>query len=299
MSNGQTPSISVIIPVFADEAGLVGCLEALSRQDLAQNRFEVVVVDNDSPEPLNVNMPDNAILLTETKPGSYHARNRGLEVARANILAFTDADCLPEPDWLSSALEIMNEDPTIDLIGGAVDVFPRDPGRPTPVELYELEHAFTQELFVAEYGFAATANLIARRAVFDDVGSFDARLRSGGDVDLGNRAVAAGFRLAYREDVKVRHPARRTVGGYSRRLKRTISGARDIADKRGEPYPFAMSSAMRELVPPIPTVARLLADRSPSPMLSRLKLAYGTVAIHYARTYHKFAVRFDQSSPRE
>ncbi|MEM8761253.1 MAG: glycosyltransferase family A protein, partial [Pseudomonadota bacterium] len=98
------PGISVIIPVFNDAGGLARCLDALARQTDAAP-FEVIVVDNGSDPPLDpATLPalPSLRLIRETAPGSYAARNAGIAAARAAILAFTDADCRPRPDWLAA-----------------------------------------------------------------------------------------------------------------------------------------------------------------------------------------------------
>lgn len=291
-------TLSVIIPVFNDALGITKCLSALERQTLAAENYEVLVVDNGSTDHIDVVVAQNVTLLFEPDPGSYRARNRALQHARGRILALTDADCIPAPDWLERATRHFDTDTTIDMIGGKVEIFPIDHRNRTPVELYEQQHAFPQEQYVHEHGFAATANMFARREVFEKIGAFDAGLRSGGDVDFGIRAMGAGFRLAFRSDVVVRHPARRSVREHARRLKRTMSGRRDIAVRSGLPYPFPMSTIIRDLVPPLPTVARTLVDSAVCSVIDRLKLAYRTVLIHYARTYLKLTVRFDSHSPR-
>ena len=82
------PSVSVVIPVFNDPAGIRECIESLSRQTKIPS--EVIVVDNGSEPPI----PDTAGLriVREETPGSYRARNAGLAVASGDITAFTDAD---------------------------------------------------------------------------------------------------------------------------------------------------------------------------------------------------------------
>ena len=70
------------------------------------DRFDVVVVDNASTEDVAAAVPadERFTLLVEPRRGSYAARNTGLGVARGEVLAFTDADCRPDPDWLTEAV---------------------------------------------------------------------------------------------------------------------------------------------------------------------------------------------------
>src|SRR5258708_3660856 len=97
------PFASVIVPYFNDLDGLKSCFAALLAQAYPPQRFEILFVNNGGEsfapaEPL----PSSPIVtfLDEPNPGSYAARNRAIAVATGEILAFTDADCLPAQDWL-------------------------------------------------------------------------------------------------------------------------------------------------------------------------------------------------------
>ena len=173
------PEISVVIPHLNQPRLLAACLAALGQQTLAPDRFEVLVVDNGStPLPTHVvsGLP-GVHLACEPEPGPGPARNRGVALARAEILAFLDADCIPEPGWLAAILAAFEADPACGVIGGAVRVFAETPGRPNPAEAFDLVYGFRQELTIARHDFAATANLAVRRGVFATVGGF-AGLRS-------------------------------------------------------------------------------------------------------------------------
>src|SRR5690606_31479653 len=118
------PLISVIIPTYHDWDRLQLCLNALSNQTLSEDKFEIIVVNNDpddiAPEILDI--PSNAKIINESKPGSYAARNLAVRDARGEIFAFTDSDCIPDSKWLENGY---NEfaDKTRDRVGGAVLIF--------------------------------------------------------------------------------------------------------------------------------------------------------------------------------
>ena len=147
--------------------------------------------------------------IVERRPGSYAARNAAVATCRGDVLAFTDSDCIPAPDWLVRGTAALVARPGCGLIGGRIDLFAADEDRPTVGEVYERYYAFHVRDDVERKHFAPTANLFTTRAVFDTLGGFDATLKSGGDRDFGNRAVAAGFEILYADDVVVQHPARR------------------------------------------------------------------------------------------
>ncbi len=116
-----------------------------------------------------------ADVMHQPKAGSYAARNLGLERANADLLAFTDADCLPDPDWLRVGIAKLSDDSTVHAVAGAIKVFSQDANHRTGPELYELRHGFQQQKYVEASGFGATANLFARRSAFDSVGNLTAR----------------------------------------------------------------------------------------------------------------------------
>lgn len=215
------------MPVHDDVDRLRACVAAL----LAQTHpdFEVLVVDNASSQDVAAALPDDprVTLLREPVPGSYAARNTGLASARGRVLAFTDADCLPEPTWLERAEAALDAEPAADLVGGAIELFYAGDRPRTAAELYEFRHGFPQERYLRVDRFAATANMVTRRSVVDRVGPFDARLRSRGDADFGQRVAAAGGLLRWAPDAVVRHPARPSSQELLEKFRRTSEGTRD------------------------------------------------------------------------
>ena len=116
------PNISVIIPTFNRPGPLRDCLSALARQTLPLGSFEIVVVDDGSPRPLELDPAGWAQafslrVVRQENTGPAGARNRGVEAARGAIVAFTDDDCLPTPDWLEHLTAPLNEHPEA-LVGG-------------------------------------------------------------------------------------------------------------------------------------------------------------------------------------
>lgn len=256
------PEISVIIPHLNQPGPLAACLAALGRQTLAAERFEVLVVDNGSmPLPADVvaSLP-GVRLAYEAEPGPGPARNRGVALARAEILAFLDADCIPYPGWLAAILAAFAADPAAAVLGGAVGVFAEADGRPNLAEAFDLVFGFRQELTIARHDFAATANLAVRRAVFAAVGGF-AGVAVSEDMDWGRRAKLAGFPTRFLPEARVRHPARRSMRDLRHQWDRHVSHYWSMQPKtlRGRAEWALKAAAM--VATPVVEIPRILGSR--------------------------------------
>jgi glycosyltransferase involved in cell wall biosynthesis len=129
------------------------------------------------------------------------ARNRALIEAKGEIIAFTDADCLPAKDWVESGVRNLHG---CDILTGKIAIYSKH--SETPAELYDKLTNLRHDISVAERSVAFTANLFVRRRVFKRVGFF--KPFCGGDYEFTADAVAAGFQLRYSPDPLVMHPAR-------------------------------------------------------------------------------------------
>src|SRR5690554_6021239 len=118
----QPQLISVIIPVFNDTLGIVKTLRGLARQTFPKETVEVIVVDNGSDQPLSLSneYPFSVQVIRCEIPGSYAARNAGVAVARGDIFAFTDADCIPCEYWLEKGIARLLDGRDKWVVGGEV-----------------------------------------------------------------------------------------------------------------------------------------------------------------------------------
>jgi len=245
----SVPRVSVIIPVRNSAAALKTCLAALEAQSFPRRDFEIIVVDNGSTDDIasvRSGFPD-VIWLEDPGTGSYSARNRGLRRAAGSVVAFTDADCIPDAAWLSEGLSVLaGKGATI--VGGEVPWL--DPeGR--GLNAYEILETIMFALgsirqLIDERGFAITANLLAYREVFDRVGGFDAALKSAGDREWVLRAVARGEVLKYAGGAIVRHPRRSTRRDFLRKQRRLVGGRMQLL-RRSRPSLRAVLADLRKV----------------------------------------------------
>lgn len=203
------PFVSVIAPVYNDSTHIGTTIEALLHQTYPSERYEIIVVDNgstDSTPDLLKKYSDSIVLLEETENrGSYAARNRGIKKARGEVLAFTDSDCRPFPNWLSAGLNTLRETKA-SVVGGEVEFCFSE--RRTGAEYVDAISNMRNEKSIRERGVAKTANLFVARNVFEHIGLFPQHLASGGDVYYTAKTAAAGYRIRYASEAKVEHPTR-------------------------------------------------------------------------------------------
>lgn len=216
--------VSVIIPVFNDTAGISRTLEGLSQQSWPLNRIEVIVVDNGSDQrvALPAEYPFHVQVIRCDTPGSYAARNAGSVVAKGEVFAFTDADCLPARHWLARGIASLLEGKGKWAVGGEVLFTPIV--SPTGVELYQMATGFDQENNIRDKGFSATANLFCTKIQFEEVGPFDERLLSGGDREWAWRASTHQIGMSYQPDAVVYTAPRSTLRGAIRQARRVVAG---------------------------------------------------------------------------
>ncbi|MFA5988451.1 MAG: glycosyltransferase [Sphingomonas sp.] len=200
------PDICVVVPHYNDLARLDLCLAALERQTVPRGRFEIVVADNMSPcglAAVEQVIAGRARLAACAERGAGPTRNTGVAATQCPLLAFTDSDCVPAPDWLAQGVAALSN---ADVVGGEMVVTVRVAGQRSGAEAFEQLFAFDNRRYVERLGFTVTANLFTRRAVFGAVGGF--RTQVSEDAEWCARATAQGFSLSYAAGAVVAHPAR-------------------------------------------------------------------------------------------
>lgn len=222
--------VSIIIPVYNDLERLETCLEALENQFYSKDMYEVIVIDNGSDRSIEgvVSHFKQAFCTFENTPGSYAARNKGISLAKGEILAFTDADCIPASNWLETGVEHLLSVPNCGLVAGKIDMFFKNVDNPTIVELYDCITFLNQKKYVEKLKFGATANLFTFKKVFQKIGLFNEKLKSAGDREWGNRVSSFGYSLSYADDCCVAHPARYTFNSLYKKIIRIKRGEGDF-----------------------------------------------------------------------
>jgi GT2 family glycosyltransferase len=191
--------LSVVVPSHDRPLRLRWLLNALEEQDLARDRWEVIVAhDSSGPETEELlrthPLAEAGVLRHLTfEPGTAgpaQKRNAAWRAARADLVAFTDDDCRPPADWARRALAAGQRSPGA-ILQGTTQVDPDE----LAVKL-RAPYARSQEVWVGEgpSPWAQTCNIVYPRAVLEACGGFDEALplAAGEDTDLALRARAQG-----------------------------------------------------------------------------------------------------------
>lgn len=226
--------VSVIVPTYKDWERLNLCIEALSNQSYSGKYFEVIIVNNDPADmvPENLLLPTGFKMITEAKAGSYAARNAALKLAKGEVIGFTDADCIPDRNWIQNAVEHLYNNPNCSRIAGNISIIWKG-ASPTIAEAYNSVFSFPQQSH-ARSGTSVTGNMFTYKSVFDAIGIFDAKLLSLGDLEWGKRAHNAGFVINYAATVVVKHPARSLSELISK--EKRVGGGQGSMGKRKKIY---------------------------------------------------------------
>lgn len=246
-SMGRELPLTVVVPCFGRLQLTRRLLESLSA---SPDRFQVILVDDASPEPIGPLLRDfehrlDVVCLRQPKgQGPGAARNRGIASARTPLIAFTDNDCVVQPSWPRElAVYLQDAPPMVAGIGGRTlaigeDVFSR---------YYSYHKLLDPYPYQGSYLYVVTANCAFRRSILEEVGGFDEDMRQPGGEDPGLcfKVLERGYRLHYRKEAVVHHHYRPSLVDFARTLFRYGRGCRIQTDRHAttlgktsaEPFP--------------------------------------------------------------
>ena len=207
------PKVSVIICAYNAERTMDRCLASVER--LNYPNYEVIVVNDGSTDATReiCERYDRVRLINQENKGLSAARNVGLSASTGDIIAYTDSDCMADPDWLTY-LVARFQSSTFGAVGGPNLSPPDDslvpscvavsPGAPTHVLLDDE---------VAEH--IPGCNMAFRREALEATAGFDPVFRAAGDdVDLCWRLQNKGYKIGFSPAAVVWHFRRNTVRDY-------------------------------------------------------------------------------------
>jgi glycosyltransferase involved in cell wall biosynthesis len=212
-----TPFMSVVVPVYQGARVLPRGLAALRASDMPEGSWELIVVDDASTDAtalIAAEFADAVVRLPDRPRGPAYARNRGVELARGEIVVFIDADVCVHTDTLRQFTTVLAHEPEVSAVFGAYDT---QPEAPQHVSQYRnLLHHFVhcQSAGEAETFWGGCGAI--RRDVFVEAGRYDEwsyprpQIE---DVELGHRVRALGHRIVLRPEIQCTHLKRWTLRG--------------------------------------------------------------------------------------
>jgi GT2 family glycosyltransferase len=261
------PRVSVVVCSYNAERTMDPCLASL--RDLTYPNYEVIVVNDGSKDrTLEIAQRyDYCRIISQENKGLSVARNVGAQAATGEIIAYTDSDCVADPDWLTYLVAKMQAN-NLQAVGGPNFPPPEDslvpsavavsPGGPTHVLLSDdtAEHI-------------AGCNMAFRREALEKVGLFDPVYRTAGDdVDLCWRLQNAGYTIGFSPAAVVWHYRRNTVRAYMQQQR---------GYGKAEALVYAKHPTRFNLLGQARWLGRIYGDLSATFLLSRKPLIYSGV----------------------
>lgn len=203
MNIQQHPDVSVVIPSYNSSRVIEQCLTSVCNQTTTAT-YQVIVVDSSDDETARIiaeKFPNITLVCLHRKTIPAVARNMGVDETKAQIIAFTDADCIVDPDWLKSCLE--THAGGYDVVGGSIEN--ARPKNLISIAEYFLEfREFSSRTRPREVQLVPAGNMSIRRAIFEHIGKFPT-IRASEDVLFSYNLINNGVRMFFNPNMRVFH----------------------------------------------------------------------------------------------
>jgi glycosyltransferase involved in cell wall biosynthesis len=232
MESVQEPLVSAILAVYNGEPYLAESIASVASQ--SYRPIEIIVVDDGSTDHTAeiARSFEGVRYIYQTNQGHAAAMNLGVETAGGEFLAFLDADDLWEPNKLDLQVGYLLEHPAIDYVIAKTRNFV-EPGAELPTPL-------TKDLLLTPHVLLSLGTLVARRAAFEVVGTFDVSYAHAKDVDWFIRAREAGLCMAVMPETLLHrrlHGSNRSFHAQARTHEFLRAVRSSIERRRGDQYP--------------------------------------------------------------
>lgn len=266
------PCVSIIVPVYNGERHIGHCIESLLSLNYPSATIEILIVDNNSKDATREIIRKYPVLsLVEDRiQGSYAARNTGIRRAKGEIIAFTDADCIADRDWIRNAVgHFRDED--VGCVAGRIEGYSPS----NEIEEFLIQKGYLcQDTSTLKHWFlpyAQTANAVYRREVLDRIGVFEENWVSAGDSDLTWRMLLhTRYKLVYGEDSLIHHVHRSTLKGLFNQRKTWGYGEVLLFKKYHVHYHNPDSDFVKELYRDYREFIRLVVGKIPAMIHNKL-----------------------------
>jgi GT2 family glycosyltransferase len=208
--------ISVVVVVCNGEATLAQCLDSIRLVDYPQEDIEIVVVDNNSTDKTKdiiLGYPVKYVFVKER--GRARARNAGIRAASGELIAFTDADCVVDRDWLKELIKGFESD-RVAACGGRI--IAQETGNWIQKFIEEtgifLQKDIQRKDCETNLFTIVTANSIFKKKVLEKIGYFDENLVTCEDTEMGYRISLCGYQIKYMPQSIVYHYHIKNLGKF-------------------------------------------------------------------------------------
>jgi len=187
--------ISVIIPIYNQEKFISRCLDSVEEQDYPKDNIEIIIVDDGSTDnSINIASKYGVKIICQDHKGPGAARNKGVEEASSNIIAFLDSDDIAYTTWLKESIYYLNihKNENFAAVGCSHNLLNSENDF---IKLAWLEHLFRYTHIAETVSHLGTSGSLFKKSTIIEVGGFDISLRTAEDMDLSTKILNAGYKL--------------------------------------------------------------------------------------------------------
>jgi glycosyltransferase involved in cell wall biosynthesis len=307
--------VSVVIPTRNRSALLAETIERVECQSVSRDRYEVIVIDNDSSDDTRQVLEKKAKSYSnlrqgyQEKPGAAATRNAGLRLAKGDLILFIDDDVQAEPGLIQAHLDWHRNNANTSVIG-AVSMPWGDTSDPFLRYLrdHRILNPYTPSKGPIDFSYYHTCNVSTPTQLLFNVGGFNENFQIYGmeDIELGYRLEKAGCRMVFAADARAIHyrfpgyqdfVERSEQAGYSLgqliqlhpELKNRFVESSRIARRLKSVHSLYgwTSAAMSPLVR---MLARWEKKRGTAPLTGLMDLHYKwSIRYHFFLGYHRYS----------
>ena len=203
--------ITVVVPTYNEEKNIEYCLRALANQNIPRDSYEIIVVDGNSKDrttEIAARYADRVI--QQLSPGVGGARNDGVRAAKGDIIATTDADCLPDENWLQTIIDDFKDNEKVAVTGYLDPMIPKEMKKlkaGTYRYAFKVANGLRKAGSFVGYHHLCGANTAFRRKAFLEVKGYS-DLAYSDDVEIGKRLKEHG-KMAMNNRIQVDYSIRR------------------------------------------------------------------------------------------
>jgi lipopolysaccharide/colanic/teichoic acid biosynthesis glycosyltransferase/glycosyltransferase involved in cell wall biosynthesis len=211
----EKPFVSVVVPAFNEARTITSCVAALRSQRYPHDCYEIIVVDDGSTDNTPALAAEaGATVIHQQRGRPAAARNAGIRAAHGDLVLFTDGDCAPFPDWITSLVAPFSQSEVAGCKGTYATYQKSLVARFVQLEY---EDKYDRLYGQAYIDFVDTYSAAYRRDVLLANNGFDERFPYLEDQELSFRLARRGYRMVFQPDATVHHRHASTMGDYFRK----------------------------------------------------------------------------------